>query len=217
MRIHGLPPLRAVGALLCLAAAASSAELVIRDVGLQLAILPTDFDYTVEDPTVSRSGSDGFDSGYGLTLGGLYSFTRAGDRHGFLAGVGLDVGTYAYDGGGDMATLGGSACGGYGVQLFERLDLRGLVRIGLGVADLSLPATTSTNALDATGGYLAYSAEVGLGFAITDHLVVDASAGYGLSNATLSGDDIDVTLDTSGPRFALGLAWRLTNTPWRLE
>jgi len=217
MRIHGLPPFHAAGALLCLAAAASSAELVIRDVGLQVAILPTDFDYTVKDPTVSRTGSDGFDSGYGLTLGGLYSFTRAGDRHGFLAGVGLDIGTYTYEGGGDMTTLGGSACGGYGVQLFERLDLRGLVRVGLGVADLSLPATTSTNALEATGGYLAYSAEIGLGYAITDHLVVDASAGYGLSNATMTGDDIDVTLDTSGPRFALGLAWRLTNTPWRLE
>ena len=217
MRMQGIPSFRAAGALLCLAAAASTAELVIRDVGLQVAILPTDFDYTVEDPTVSRSGSDGFDSGYGLTLGGLYSFTRAGDRHGFLAGVGLDVGAYTYEGGGDMTTFGGSACGGYGVQLFERLDLRGLVRVGLGVADLSLPATTTTNALDATGGYLAYSAELGLGYAITDHIVVDASVGYGLSNAALTGDDIDVTLDTSGLRFALGLAWRLTNTPWRLE
>ena len=207
----------AASALLCLAAAGPAAELVIRDVGLRVEVLPTDFDYTIEDPTVSRSGSDGFDSGYGLTLGGLYSFTRAGDRHGFLAGVTLEIGAYGYEGGGDMTTIGGSASGGYGVQLFERLDLRALVRVGLGVADLSLPATATTNALDATGGYLAYRGELALGFAITDHLVIDASAGYAMSTATLSGDDIDVTLDTAGPCFALGLAWRLTNTPWRLE
>ena len=217
MRIPGLPPLHAAGALLCLAAVCPAAELVIRDLGLRLEVLPIDFDYTVEDPTVSRSGSDGFDSGYGLSLGGLYSFTRAGDRHGFLAGVGLDIGTYGYDGGGDMTTLGGSAAGGYGIQLFERFDLRALIRLGFGVADLSLPATSTTNALDATGGYLAYRGEVGLGFAITDHVVIDAAAGYGMSTATLNGDDIDVTLDTAGPCFALGLSWRLTNTPWRLE
>lgn len=217
MRIPGIPSPRAVGVLLCLTAGASSAELVIRDVGLQLAVLPTGFDYTVEDPTVSRSGDDAFESGYGLAVGGLYSFTRAGDRHGFLAGVGLDLGVYAYADGGEMTTLGGYASGGYAIQLLERLDLRALVRVGLGVADLSLPASTGTNALDATGGHLAYGAELGIGFAITDRVVVDGAVGYLMSNASLAGDDIDVTLDTAGLRAAIGLSWRLTNTPWRLE
>lgn len=215
MRLPG-PPRFPVAALLVLAIDASAAELVIRDVGLQLALPPTDFDYTIEDPTVSRSGSDAFDHAYGASLGGLYSFTRAGDRHGFLAGVALDLGSAAYAGGG-MTTLGGSACGGYGVQLFERVDLRALARIGFGVADLSLPATASTNALDATGGYLAYRGELAVGWAITDHVVLDLAAGYAFQNASLSGDDIDVALDGAGPWFGLGLAWRLTNTPWRLE
>jgi len=203
-------------AVACLCAA-PAAELVIRDVGLQLATLPTDFDYTVKDPTTSRSGSDAFDSGYGLALGALYSFTSAGDRHGLLAGLGLDTGQYAYDSAGEMTTFGGYALAGYGFQLFERIDLRALGRIGLGYADLQLPAGSSANALDAKGGYLGYGAELGVGWAITDHLILDISGGYGLSNAALTGDDIDVTLDTSGLRAGIGLAWRLTNTPWRLE
>ena len=67
---------------------ATAAELAIRDVGVEFLTLPSDFDYEITSSTRSVSGSDGFDSAYGLRLGGAYSFTGPGDRSGLLVGAG---------------------------------------------------------------------------------------------------------------------------------
>lgn len=205
-----------IAAVCCLAGAPAS-ELVVRDVGLRLALLPTDFDFTVEDQATRRSGSDAFDSHYGVALDGLYSFTTAGDRHGLLAGIGLEYATAAY-GSGDMTSYGVTGAGGYGLALIDRLDLRLLARVGFGWSDLSLPGSASFAAFDADGGYLSYGAELGVAWAVTDRVIVDLAAGWRQSDAEMSGGrGVDVAFDTAGFSAALGFSWRLTNTPWRLE
>jgi len=198
--------------------AAVSAELVVRDIGLVLQFQPTDFDYQVDDSTLNRSGSDGFDSGYGLALRGLYSFTGAGDRHGFLMGLGLSYATYAYDPSGGLDTYGVDAAGGYGFAITDRLFVTGLARIGLGYSHLEVPSSASLPSFTADGGYVGYGVELGTGFALTDRWVIAAEVGYRMDSHLMSGTrNTDVTLDVAGATAALSLNWRLSAAPWRLE
>lgn len=198
--------------------AAEGAELVVRDVSLGVQMQPTDFDYDLEDSTLDRSGSDSFDSGYGVVARFLYSFTGAGDRHGFLAGAGLSYATYAYGSGGGLDTYGGDVAGGYGFALTDKLFFTGLARLGLGYSHLELPADSSQPSFTADGGYLGYGAELGAGFAVTERWVIAAEVGYRMDSHLMSGShDTDVTLDVAGLTAAFTVSWRLSAAPWRLE
>ncbi|MBA3683704.1 MAG: outer membrane beta-barrel protein [Planctomycetes bacterium] len=202
----------------CATSQLGAAELVVRDIGLGLQMQPSDFSYTVESPSVTTSGSDGFDSGYGIVVRGLYSFTGAGDRHGFLAGLGLGYAQYAYDQSGELVTYGIDGGGGYGFAVTDQLHLSAMARLGLGVAHLELPDSGAFPAFSADGASLSYGVEFGIGYQITERLVIGADLGYRQDNYVLAGThDIDVTLDNTGFVGTLSVCWRLAVTPWRLE
>ena len=60
------------------AVTAADAELVTRDLFISLDSQPTAFSFTADGPVGSRSGDDAFDSGYGVSAGGRWSFAPAG-------------------------------------------------------------------------------------------------------------------------------------------
>lgn len=193
-------------------------ELVVRDVGVAVEYLPASFDYTLDGGGVSGSGSDGFDSGLGVSFRGLYSFAGAGRRHGPIAELGLGLATYSYQSSASMVSFGGTAGIGYGFALFDRWDVHGLLRLGVGVMALDFSDSSEFSAFSAKGGYLSYGLAAGVSYLISDHWIARAEVGYSLTNTALAGDDgVDIGLDLTTPSISLALYWRLTNTPWRLE
>src|SRR5688572_22753907 len=52
----------------------AASELVVRNLSVDLELLPTDFDYELDDGVLTRSGSDSFDQVIGLAVGARYSF-----------------------------------------------------------------------------------------------------------------------------------------------
>jgi len=193
-------------------------ELVVRDIGVALEYVPASFDYTLTGGGISGSGSDGFDSGIGVSLRGLYSFTKAGQRHGPVAELGIGFAIYSYESSASMFAFGGTIAGGYGFALADRWDLHGLLRVGLGVTTLDFDDSDAFGAFSAKGAYLSYGLVGGASYRITDRWIARAELGYALTSTVLDGDgDVEIELDLTTVSFALALYWRATNTPWRLD
>jgi hypothetical protein len=203
--------------LLAAALPAGAAELVVRDLSLQAGLEPTSFSYTITDPSGNRSGSDAFSSGYGLALGGLYSFAGPGRSGGFLGGADLVAGEYGYQGGGSYVTYGGRLVGGYGYAVSDHWLAAGLVDAGGGIGNLTLSGSKAFSSYSASGIYYSYAARVLVTYAVTDHAVVGLTAGYRATTSNLSAGGTSFTLDGSGFCAALGLTWRFSNAPSPLE
>ena len=110
----------------------------------------------------TRSGSDSFDSGFGLAAGVRYSFARTGDAHGFLLG-GEVVGAQAsYGGTGHLTDYGLRLDGGYGYALDDRWSINLLIRGGYGRATLDIGANSTFSAISVSGGALTYGASLGV-------------------------------------------------------
>lgn len=209
---------RVVASLSLLPLPLAAYELVVRDVGASLLYAPADFDYSFSGGGVSRSGTDGFDSGYGIDFRGLYSFTGAGERHGFVADFGGGFVQQSYDAGGSMSLLGVSVGGGYGFALMDRWDLQGLARLGFGLTTLDIDASASNPGFSADGAYVSYGLSVAASYLVTDRWAVRAELGYNLMSTALDGSGSStVDMDLTMPSFAVGIFWRVTSMPWRLE
>lgn len=193
-----------------------AAELVVRDIRAAAGSRPTDFDFTVTTPTVSGSGSDAFEGGLGLELGGRWSWARPGDALGVIAGADLILDAQSYGGSDGLATTWARACGGAGWALTDRVTLSAEVGLQYGISALSLPATTAAPAFDATGTAMGYDARVGGTWLATRSFGLGAHAGWLIASHDLSGD-ADLTIDQAGWFAGLELVWRFTDAPPRLE
>lgn len=220
-RGHGwprLPGLLATVGCACLGVHLGAYELVIRDVGMSVDYYAPSFDYKIVGDGITRSGSDAFDSGLGVTFSGMYSFTGAGQRHGLVAQAGVTLANYTYQSSGSMNTLGGFAGIGYGYALFERWDVHALARLGTGLVNVQFDKTDGFEAFSTKGVYVQYGVSAGISYLISDTWVARAEVGYDLSNTLLAeSDGVDASFDISSPRVSLALYYRLTNMPWRLE
>jgi hypothetical protein len=203
---------------LTVAAAMPAAELVIRDLSLGLESLPTAFAYEVKDPVSRRSGNDAFTSAYGLMLGGTYSFTGPGQEYGPLAAIDLNYSTYGYPDG-SMGAYGLRLGGGYGWAVNDQVQVSALVRFGAGMANLDFPTNSMFNSFSAGGIYIAYGLDLRASYVLTDHILITGEAGYLSSNFALrsSAQDVDVVLKPAGFRLGLGVSYRLSVMPWRLD
>lgn len=217
---RGLTPILAFSALLLIIVngpAMWSAELVVRNVLVDIEFLPSDFDYSIQDSNGTRSGSDSFASGYGIAAGVRYSFARTGDAHGFLLG-GEFVGAQArYGNTGQLTDYGLRLDGGYGYALDDRWSVNFLLRAGYGRATLDLDANTSFSAVSVSGGALTYGAALGIDAVIAEQWQISTSIGYLKSSYSLSGNDVDVTIDRAGLSASIGVLYRLSNLPRPLE
>jgi len=194
-----------------------AAELVMRDLRLEVDSNPTAFSYQLKDETGSRSGSDSFDSAYGLGLGARWSFAGPGRSHGLLADLVL-VGTRrAYTGGG-LTDYGVRIGGGYGWAVADQLTLTGMVEVGGGLATLALDGGGAFPAYNASGSWFGYGLRAGAVWYLTDRLFVDLSATWRTEHQQLGADNgQELSLDVSGIGYALGVGWRLSTMPGRLE
>lgn len=194
-----------------------SAELVVRNVLVDIEFLPSDFDYSIKDSNGTRSGSDSFDSGFGLAAGVRYSFARTGDAHGFLLGGELIGAQASYGGTGHLTDYGLRLDGGYGYALDDRWSINLLLRGGYGWATLDIGANSTFSAIAVSGGALTYGVSLGVDAVVAERWQISTSIGYSKTSYSLSGNDVDVTIDRAGLSASVGVLYRISNLPRPLE
>jgi hypothetical protein len=203
-------------ALAAIVAGCGAAELVVRDLRLAVGGRPSEFDFTYAGSGANASGSDSFEGGLGLELGGRWSWARPGDALGVVAGADLIVDAQSYGGSDGLATTWGRASGGAGWALDDRTTLTAEVGLQYGVSALSLPGTASAPAFEATGTAMGYDLRVGATWLATRSFGFGVHAGWLIASHDLSGD-AEVTIDQAGLFVGLELVWRFTDAPPRLE
>jgi opacity protein-like surface antigen len=204
----------------CLTAvcSAGAAELVVRDLVINLEFLPAAYDYKLTDSNGSREGSDEFDSALGIAVGGRYSFAGPGDSHGFIIGGELCAAQYgSSDPDGHLTTYGARIEGGYGLALSDRWTVSVLADVGYALATYDVTGGSAFPSFSASGTALSYGAGLGVGFAVTERVLVGVELGYQIRSLSLSGSGIDIEADQAGMRAAFGLTYRFSARPRPLE
>ncbi len=193
-----------------------AAELVMRDLSLNLQYLVESYEFSIDDGESERSGSDAFDGGFAVCLSGRYSLPRAGRAHGWI--VGGDIG-YASRSGDDLEleTYGLTAVGGYAYALSDRWHTAVELSLGWGLGELTVDGGGLFADASGDGDWFGYGIDGVVGYALSDHWLVDLRAGYGGRQGTYGMDGFDTEFDTAGVRAALGITWRLSLTPRSLE
>ena len=191
-----------------------AAELVMRDLHADLAILPTAFRYQTSSPTVSTDGDDHFRSGTGLRLGGRRSLTSAGDTMGLVLGADLVSDTWTYAGSGSLWGYGGHVSAGLGWAINDSWTLIFEPGVGVGFNRLNLPATRSGPGLTTTGRWLGWDARLVAAWQVSERIILRAHWGWMTAkHSEREAEGITDTLTPSGMTIGLGFAWRLSNAP----
>lgn len=214
------PLLTCVGVLLMipvLTPTVAASELVVRNLYVDLEMLPTDFDYEIDDGVVMRSGSDSFDQVIGLAVGARYSFASTGDSHGFLIGGQVTVAQGAYDSVGNLTDYGVRIEGGYGYAINDSWVVNLLLRGGYGWATFDLADSDNFSSVSLSGSGITYGAGIGIDYVISDRWQISTTAGYQVTSYDLSGSGMDATIDRAGFCASLGFLYRLSNQPSPLE
>lgn len=195
----------------------AASELVVRSLYADLEMLPTDFDYEIDDGVVKRSGADSFDQVIGLAVGARYSFASTGDSHGFLIGGQVTVAQGAYDSVGNLTDYGVRIEGGYGYAINDSWVVNLLLRGGYGWATFDLADSDNFSSVSLSGTGMTYGAGIGIDYVISDRWQVSTTAGYQITSYDLNGGGVDATIDRAGFCASLGFLYRLSNQPSPLE
>lgn len=198
--------------------AATATEFVMRDAEASAFVLPTAFDFTLDTPGYDRSGTDHFKAGTELELGGRYSLSRGGDPFGLVLGIDATTQAFSYDSEDFLFAYGlrGSLGGGYAFN--DDWSVTGEVGFTYGKTKLTLPGSSAAPAFSADGNYHGIDFRlIGL-YTITSRILVSAQLGYAVTThdlTTNAGDSL--TLTQKGLYVGLGVTWRLSTAPVRLE
>lgn len=195
-----------------------AAELVMRDLQADMLVLPTSFDFTLDTPNFSRTGSDSFDAGTALELGGRYSFSRVGDPFGLVIGFDATTQAYSYDSEDFLFAYGARASLGAGYAITDAWAMTMEAGAAFGWTDLSLPDSGGNEGFNADGDYRALDLRVAAHYTITRRMLISFQIGY-LSQThdltTDQGDDLE--LEITGMFVGVGMSWRFSNAPERVE
>ena len=192
-------------------------ELVRRDLWIGLEALPTDFDFTLTTPSGDISGSDSFDRSVGIRLGGRWSFSVPGASGAWVAGADLRYGDATYASDGSYRTTGVGLSFGYDQALSRRWAVYGEPLLELGWAKLDFPSSIAAPAVSADGRHVLYGVRAGVLFAVSPRWLLDGSAGYVAIESDTDADDNSYLIEQRGLVIGLGLVWRLSGAPARLE
>ena len=203
--------------LLATVALLPAAELVVRDLNLSLSVLPTAFDYTLTSPTVSRSGSDAFASGTELAFGGRYALARPGDALGLVVGAEVFSDTWTYGSSGYLFAGGLRVSAGLGWAITDNWTLLAEPGVRYGVSSFSSPSSATGPAYTASGSFSGYDGRVAVLWQVANGLLIDAHGGWLSASHDQSGDNIKQTIDQSGLYVGLGVVWRWSTAPTRIE
>ena len=218
--MNGLPWFRRLSLVLLSSVAALPAvetELVTRDLFVSLDSQPTDFNFTADGPVGQRSGKDAFESGLGLSLGGRWSFAAAGSSLGLVIGGDLDATSYRYQNNAENLTFGARLIIGGGWAITDRWELLLEPTFEFGHASFNFPATDAYPDFRASGLLFGYGLRLGAIHRFDDRWAVMGAIGWKRIENDLNGDDIDLTITQEGFSVSLGLLYRLSAAPTRVE
>jgi hypothetical protein len=197
---------------------AEGAEFVMRDMQADASVLPTAFDYTLTSPSANRTGSDHFDAGTGLELGGRYSIGRVGDPFGLVLGLDVSETTYSYDSQNFLFAYGVRGSIGAGWAFNDAFALTGEVGALVGRSRISLPSTSASPSLSASGSYHSYDIRVEGIYTITRRMLISCDLGYlSQTHDLTTGQGDSLTLVVKGIYVGIGMTWRFSNAPERVE
>jgi len=196
---------------------AADAELVTRDLFVSFDSQPTDFSFTADSDVGSTSGDDAFDSGLGISLGGRWSLTQPGASLGLVVGSDLDVTSYRYENSAENFTFGARLIIGAGWAITDRWELLLEPTIEYGLATFAFPATQSYADYQADGTFFGYGLRLNAIHRFNDRWAVMGAIGWKRIDNDLSGDGIDLTLEQEGVSLSIGLLYRLSAAPARVE
>ena len=198
--------------------AVPAAELVMRDLQADATVRPTAFDFTLDTPTFTRTGSDSFDAGTGLELGGRYSLSRVGDAFGLVIGLDAATEAYSYDSQDFMVTYGGRGSLGLGYALNDDWTLTGEIGLSYGRTKLSLPATSTAPSFDAHGSYRGGDVRLTCLYTILRRMLISGDVGYlSVTHDLTTNLNDKLTLKQRGLYVGIGMTWRFSNAPERVE
>lgn len=203
----------------CLIPAATlpAAELVTRDLIAEVSVLPTAYDYTLDAGNNRLTGQDAFTSALGASIGGRLSVTRPGDHVGLI--IGLDLTARQLSSGGDSSldVFAPRAAAGVGWAISDRWELYGEALAGWGIARLDIAASNAAPQISATGTATLLSGRLVGSYRITRDLALTAHAGWDTMDVSASGSNVDIGMKFADPVVGLGLSWRISARPVRLE
>lgn len=207
--------------LACLAGAvgatAGAAELVQRDLTLELVEEPTHFSYTLTDPTTTRTGSDSFQQNIGLRVGGRYSFAGAGDASSLVVGAAIEVAQASYGSEGHFTQYGLRLHGGYGWAITDHWSIAANLGLGYVAANLDLQASNAFPGVAGSGNGYRYGLVVDGDYSISDTVTVMALVGYEGERVRVHGSGVNIDLAPAGVVAALGFAYRFSAAPRPVE
>lgn len=215
--VNSTKPWRSLLLVTCLSSVVPAAELVMRDIGVGVVQLPTDFSYDVSAPAGNRSGDDTFDSAYGIDVHGRYSMARTGDSLGLVLGGALGAEQAAYAPGGAWTAFTATGLAGCGWAITDRIILLGEAQVGLGLGQLEIDGSAAANSISVSGPLVRGGVQASGRFALTESVIIGLGVGWLQTMAPLSGDGVDTTLKISGTSAFLSLDWRLSDRPFLLE
>ena len=199
------------------AVTAADAELVTRDLFISLDSQPTEFSFTAEGPVGSRSGDDAFDSGFGVSVGGRWSFAPAGSSLGLVLGGDLNATSYEYQNNAENMTFGARLIVGAGYAITDSLEFLLEPTLEYGYASFAFPETATYPTYDAKGTLFGYGLRLNTIYRWTDRWAIMGAVGWKRISNDLSGSDIDLSIKQEGATFSLGLIYRLSAAPTRVE
>lgn len=196
------------------ASLAPAVEVVRRDAQFSLGTVPTDFDYTIDSPGGSFSGSDAFDYGWQMRAGGRWAITSPGWSLAPVIGGDLSyASSYATDG--EMSGLGLGATGGVAWAINERWSSDLELGLGFQYARLELDSGAG---LSGSGNLLAIDVRLRVLRQLDRTWSIGAEAGWQQSSGTIAASQSrDVDLDIAGWTVGLMVVWRTSMRPAALE
>jgi hypothetical protein len=194
------------------AGSAMGAELVVRDVGVRVEVLPTAFDYAVANQGFSREGTDHFRTAYGLVGGGRYSLAGAGRSWGPVLGVDLGL-VDARSASARMEAVELRGVAAMAWQMDHHWTSLVQVSAGFGSARMDLVQIGGT-ASGQTGCVIPSAA---IWWRVNEGMRLTTEAGWRMGGAVLHNGDTDIDLVQSGAVFSIGCNWELSKSPWSLE
>lgn len=203
--------------MLCAATTLAGSEVMRRDVQLALAMSDPAFEYNIQAPIGTFSGSDSFDRLVELRLGGRWSWSRPGWQVAPIFGGDVVATDGAYGSGG-MRAYGLDLAAGVAWAPLDRWQFEAEVAYGRARTAFALPATSTGVGLDASGDTtrqrlsLVALRSVGRYWWLTGELNL---AGYDGDLGADGGRELSVS--GMGWGAAIGLAWRWSMRPEALE
>jgi hypothetical protein len=200
--------------LLMLVSLAPAAEIVRRDLQFSLGLTPTDFDYTIDSPGGTFSGSDAFDYGWQTRLGGRWAITSPGWSFAPVIGGDLSYAT-SYGAGGEMSCLGLGVTGGVAWAINERWSSD--LELGLGFQHASLSLDSGAD-LSGSGTLFATDVRARVLRQLDRTWSIGVEVGWQKSSGTIAASQSrDVDMDITGWTAGLLIVWRGSMRPAALE